>query len=66
MSYNSTPRRNVQRTKRISKPYSPFPHNGKFYLRNRSGECFKAQLLKDSFTWVEIDSSEYLAANDDK
>jgi len=48
------------------KSYSPFPSGGEFYLRDRSGECFKATLSSGSFTWVEIDPEQFPAANQGK
>lgn len=48
------------------KSYSPFPDGGEFYLRDHSGECFKATLSSGSFTWVEIDPGQFPAANQGK
>lgn len=46
--------------------YSPFPQRGEFFLRDPSGECFKAILQGSSFVWVEIDPTEFEAANEDR
>lgn len=48
------------------KSYSPFPSGGEFYLRDRSGECYKATLSDGNFTWVEIDPEQFPAANQGK
>lgn len=48
------------------KSYSPFPDGGEFYLRDLSGECFKATLSNGSFSWVEIEPGQFPAANQGK
>jgi hypothetical protein len=66
MSNNFTPRHQAQARKHTLKPYSPFPSKGEVYLRDANGTCAKAVFQNNSFTWVDIEPSEYPAANLDR
>ena len=63
MSNNFTPRHQTQPRKHTIKPYSPFPSQGEFYLRDANGTCAKAVFQNNSFTWVDIDPADYPATN---
>ncbi len=36
------------------------------YVRDPEGNCFKAVIAGESFTWIEIEASEFEAANDSR
>ena len=63
MSNNFTPRHLTQSCKHAIKPYSPFPSQGDVYLRSANGSCAKAVFQNNSFSWVDIDPTDYPAAN---
>jgi hypothetical protein len=63
MSNHFTPRHHSQSRKHVIKPYSPFPSQGEFYLRDANGSCAKAVFQNNSFTGVDIDPADYPVAN---
>jgi hypothetical protein len=36
------------------------------FIRDAEGNCFKAVMAGESFTWVEIEAAEFEAANDSR
>lgn len=36
------------------------------FVRDSEGNCFKAVIAGESFTWVEIEAAEFEAANDSR
>lgn len=56
------------KTTEVRKPKlrNPLDKGLESYVRDSQGNCFKAVIAGESFTWIEIEASEFDAANDSK